>query len=177
MLTIDIYNLLIRRFGEETILEHIDTRDPFIKVNPKHLQKICIYLRYNPETLYSFLSNITGVDYPEHNIIDLVYHIYSIKLKNICVLKTSVPRDTPEQESIESVWKVAGWFEREIYDLLGVKFNGNSNLKRIYMPEDWVGHPLRKDYSEENQYHDILTTRYDPLEKPVTENKGAGNSK
>ncbi|MFH1103112.1 MAG: NADH-quinone oxidoreductase subunit C [Pseudomonadota bacterium] len=159
----EVYKLLIDRFGEDLILTYVETRNPYIKINSDHIQTICTFLRYNPNTNFVFLSSIAGVDYPQRNEIDIVYHLFSPLLNNLCVLKTSVPRGLPELESLESVWKVANWFEREIYDLLGVRFIGHSNLKRILLPDDWEGYPLRKDYKEKNAYHDMETTRQDPL--------------
>jgi len=164
-MTQNIFNVLTQRFGADTILYYEQTSfDPYIIINPEDIQSICMYLRYNPELKLSFFLNLSGVDYPDREQITLVYHIYSMALKTTCVLKTSVSREFPELESIESVWKAAGWFEREIYDLLGVSFINHSNLKRILLPEDWKGHPLRKDYREEPVYHDMETTRNNLLE-------------
>ncbi len=159
----DLYKLLLYHFGDEIIIEIVKTEDPFIKINRDHIQTICAFLRYNPKIKFSFLSSISGVDYPERNEIDLAYHLFSLELNQLCVLKTTLPRDIPQLDSLESVWKVANWFEREIFDLLGVNFISHSNLKRILLPDDWEGHPLRKDYKENDSYHDMDTTRKDPL--------------
>ncbi|OGP61469.1 MAG: hypothetical protein A2V65_06085 [Deltaproteobacteria bacterium RBG_13_49_15] len=172
----EVYKLLIDRFGEDLILAYVETRNPYIKINNGYVQAICTFLRYNPSTKFAFLSSISGVDYPQRNEIDIVYHLFSPFLNTLCVLKTSTPRDLPELESLESVWKVANWFEREIYDLLGVRFTGHSNLKRILLPDDWEGHPLRKDYKEKNSYHDMETMRPDPLKVLREKNEKSGKS-
>lgn len=163
MNALDIHKLLLDHFGNDIILDFVETEDPYIKINHEHIQTICAFLRYNPKLKFIFLSNISGVDYPDRNEIDIVYHLFSSELNHLCALKTTVSRDKPELDSLESVWKAANWFEREIFDLLGVNFIGHSNLKRILLPDDWEGHPLRKDYKENDSYHDMKTTRQDPL--------------
>ncbi len=154
-----IYNILANRFGEDTLLFFDDTLNPYIQVDSDQIQMLCIFMRYNPELKFSFFFSLCGVDYPDKNQITIVYHLFSIKLKKLCVLKSSVNRTHPELESIESVWKTAGWFEREVHDLLGVNFTNHSNMKRLLLPEDWIGHPLRKDYEEPATYHDMETSR------------------
>ena len=76
-----------------------------------------------------------------------------------------MPRDNPKVATVESVWKVANWFEREVYDLFGVIFDGHSDLRRIMLPEDWTGYPLRKDYVEQEEYDGISTQRALLVEK------------
>jgi NADH-quinone oxidoreductase subunit C len=162
-MTIEIHEILRSRFGDDNVFFHDGTQDPYISVNPEQIQIICMYLRYNPELKFSFFQNLSGVDYPETNLMTVVYHIFSMKLNMTCVLKISVSRDFPEIDSIESVWKTAGWFEREAFDLLGIKFLNHSKLERLLLPADWEGHPLRKDYQEGDFYHDMETTRQNKL--------------
>jgi NADH-quinone oxidoreductase subunit C len=81
------------------------------------------------------------------------------------VLKVDLPRDTPKIATVENIWKVANWFEREIFDLFGVIFEGHSDLRRILLPEDWEGFPLRKDYIEQEEYDGISTQRAPLVEK------------
>ncbi|OGR22093.1 MAG: hypothetical protein A2277_00940 [Desulfobacterales bacterium RIFOXYA12_FULL_46_15] len=156
------YDILALRFGKDTIIYCDKTLNPYIEVSSDQIQEVCIYIRYHPELKFSFFFSLSGVDYPEKNRITLVYHLFSMKLKTLCVLKASVNRNHPELESIESVWKTAGWFEREIHDLLGVNFIRHSNMKRLLLPDDWVGYPLRKDYKEPLLYHDMETSRDKP---------------
>ncbi len=154
-----IYNILAQRFGEETTLYFEESLNSYIQVAPEQIHGVCIFMRYNPELKFSFFFSLTGVDYPQKNMITMVYHLFSMTHKTLCVLKTSVNRENPELESIESVWKTAGWFEREAHDLLGVDFINHSNMKRILLPDDWEGHPLRKDYKEKTFYHDMKTSK------------------
>jgi NADH-quinone oxidoreductase subunit C len=119
------------------------------------------------------LHCITGVDYCEPDEkkaaqvewkphLELIYHLSSLKLRHRLVLKTSLPRwlegkpeRLPEIASLAGVWSTAEWHEREVFDLMGVNFLGHPDLRRILCPEDWVGHPLRKDYQMPAEYHGI----------------------
>jgi NADH-quinone oxidoreductase subunit C len=120
---------------------------------------VCRWLRDEPGLDFDCLTNLSGVDYPKRQVIQLVYHLYSYTHLRLVVLKADLPRDDPQAPSVEGVWPTANWMEREIYDLLGVSFTGHSDLRRILMPEDWVGHPLRKDFVEPEDYHGIPTRR------------------
>jgi len=151
------------KFGEAGVEFHPETADPFIIVPAEKIVEICRFLREDSEIRLDAFSSITGVDWPEEGLIDVVYHLASYRHHHVCTLKVRLPRDHPEAPTIETVWKAANWFERETYDLLGVRFKGHSNLKRLLLPDDWEGHPLRKDYEEKPEYHGIETTREDPM--------------
>jgi NADH-quinone oxidoreductase subunit C len=86
---------------------------------------------------------------------EILYHLYSIPFNQSLVLKVILPRGNPEIESISSVWKSANWLEREVYDMFGVIFNNHPDLRRILMPADWKGFPLRKDYHHETFYRGV----------------------
>jgi len=90
------------------------------------------------------LSLITGIDYRDR--FEVVYNFLSYSKKQSLVLKVVLDHKDPEVASLSSIWKVADWLERETYDLVGIKFSGHPNLKRILLPEGWIGHPLKKDY-------------------------------
>lgn len=94
---------------------------------------------------FNYLANLTSVDYGEE--FELVYHLYSIpdSHNKICV-KSRVPRNAAEIDSLINIWPAADWQEREVYDLMGIKFKGHPNLIRVLLPEDFNGHPLRKDF-------------------------------
>ena len=96
----------------------------------------------------------------------MVYHLQSYTKGHLIVLKVDLPRDEPSITTLEGVWKVANWFEREAFDLFGINFEGHSDLRRIMLPEDWNGHPLRKDYLEQEEYDGISTQR-EPLVREV----------
>ena len=108
---------------------------------------------------YPSLSNLSGVDYPKRNVIEVVYNLYSYPHRHLFTLKVEAPRDNPVVPTVSGVWSHADWQEREAFDLLGVVFDGHPDLRRILMPEDWPGHPLRKDFVEPEEYHGISTSR------------------
>lgn len=93
---------------------------------------------------FNHLANITSVDYGEE--FEMVYHLYSIPENNKICLKTRTPRNSPEVDSLIDIWPTADWQEREVYDLMGIKFTGHPHLVRVLLPEDFPGHPLRKDF-------------------------------
>ncbi len=147
------------RFGARVTESNLQARNPWIVIDPAALVEVCRYLHDDEALRFDSLSNQSGVDYKERGYIEIVYHLYSYVHRHWIVLKVRTPRETPEVPSIESVWKAANWHEREIYDLLGVSFTGHPDLRRLLMPEDWVGFPLRKDFVEPEEYHGISTRR------------------
>jgi NADH-quinone oxidoreductase subunit C len=93
------------------------------------------------------LSSVTAVDrYPSEPRFEVVYHLHSIEHNERLRLKCRIPGENPEIASVTSVWRSADWYEREVFDLFGIRFAGHPDLRRIMLPEDWEGHPLRKDY-------------------------------
>ena len=107
-------------------------------------------LRDDPGLQFNFLSDLTCVDwYPSDPRFEVVYHLFSIPKKSRVRLKVKLGGDDPSLPSITSVWPAANYFEREVFDLFGIRFEGHPYLRRIMMPENWEGHPLRKDYPVE----------------------------
>jgi len=140
--------LLQTKFADE-VVEVVEFRgETQITVKPGRIKDICLALRDDPETSFKYLSAIAGMDYlPQSPRFGVVYHLYSHKKKNRVALKTLLKDDVaPAIDSVVSVWSTANWHEREAYDLLGIRFKGHPDLRRILMPANWVGHPLRKDY-------------------------------
>jgi NADH-quinone oxidoreductase subunit C len=117
---------------------------------PNALVEVCAALRDAPSLRYDYLADITAVDWPERiPRFDVVYHLLSLQTRARVRLKVRVGEegeDHPEVPSVCAVWPTANWYEREIYDLFGIVFNGHPDLRRLVMPADWEGHPLRKDY-------------------------------
>jgi NADH-quinone oxidoreductase subunit C len=121
-----------------------------IMVKRAAIREACAILRDDHELKFNFLSDITCVDwYPNEPRFEVVYHLLSIPRHQRLRLKVKLGGDDPSLESVIPVWPSANFFEREVYDLFGVRFSGHPNLRRIMMPEDWEGHPLRKDYPVE----------------------------
>ena len=154
-----IHARLQGRFGAVIGDCQATAKDPWIGVAPAAVVDVCRFLRDDPELRFDSLSNQTGVDYKAKNLIQVVYHLYSYPQRHAIVLKADVPRDAPSLPSVVDVWPAANWLEREIYDLVGVTFEGHPDLRRLLMPEDWPGHPLRKDFVEPESYHGISTRR------------------
>jgi NADH-quinone oxidoreductase subunit C len=126
---------------------------------------VCRFLSAAAGMEFAVLSDLTALDWPKEEKIQVVYHLYSYAHHHQIVLKVDLPRDNPRIATVEGVWNVANWFEREVYDLFGVIFEGHSDLRRIMLPEDWVGYPLRKDYIEQEEYDGISTQRAPLVEK------------
>ena len=128
-------------------------------VEPARIAEVCRFLRDEPALRFDCLSNLSGVDYPKQSAIQVVYHLFSYPLRHWIVLKVNALRDDPVVPTVSAVWSAGDWQEREVFDLLGVTFTGHPDLRRILMPEDWPGHPLRKDFVEPQEYHGIPTSR------------------
>lgn len=121
-----------------------------VYIDRAFIRDACSLLKHDPELQFTFLSDITCVDwYPSEPRFEVVYHLLAMARKKRLRLKVKVGGDDPSVESVTSLWPGANFFEREIYDLFGVRFSGHPNLRRMLMPEDWEGHPLRKDYPVE----------------------------
>jgi NADH-quinone oxidoreductase subunit C len=114
------------------------------------LREACALLRDNKAFPFNFLSDVTCVDwFPNEPRFEVVYHLLSIPRKERVRLKVRLNGDTPTVESVTSVFPSANFAEREVFDLFGVRFSGHPYMRRLLMPEDWEGHPLRKDYPVE----------------------------
>lgn len=127
-----------------------------IAINASVLIKVCEQLYNNPETYFDMLTCITGVDNGQDaNSMEVIYHLYSIPFNRSLMLKVVVPRENPEVDSVTTIWKSANWLEREVFDMFGIVFKNHPDLRRILMPADWQGFPLRKDYKHEESYRGI----------------------
>ncbi len=168
-----VVDQLKSKFGDQITGASLDQIDPWIEVAAEGLVEIGTHLRDDPALAFDYLNCISGVDYLHTDErkakkagwephLEVVYHLYSMQHKHSLVLKVILPRwkddkdgQLPEVPSVSSVWSAADWHEREVYDLTGVRFVGHPNLRRILCPEDWSGHPLRKDYEMPLEYHGI----------------------
>lgn len=154
MTTEEIAALLRERFPDK-VLEVVETdKHAHIRVAPDALVAVSSFLRDDDSTAFEQLHDLTAVDWIEH--FDVVIHLFSIRRKHGLCLKIRTPsRDDATCPSVTSVWPAADWHERETWDLMGVKFEGHPHLRRILLPEDWQGHPLRKDEGNPLEYHGI----------------------
>ncbi len=121
-----------------------------IVVAPEDIETVARYMRDTPGLLYNYLSDISAVDYyPDYNRpgrFGVCYHLYSMIYNRRIRLKVFLQEDDPKLSTLTVLWPAANWLEREIYDLMGIVFEGHPNMRRIMMPKDWNGHPLRRDY-------------------------------
>jgi len=144
--------------GAKLPVTNVTSGEPSIVVPAGKLKEILKVLKTDTRFSFDCLSSLTAVDRKES--FEIVYHLFSYKQKHSVTIKVSLPRDeNAHVETVEDLWATANWLEREVYDLFGIKFDGHSDLRRIMLPDDWVGHPLRKDYNEAEDYHGISTTR------------------
>jgi NADH-quinone oxidoreductase subunit C len=154
-----IHTALRARFGERIGDLAGKGTDANASVPPEAIAEVAQHLKTDPALAFDCLSNVSGVDYPKRNVIEIVYHFYSYVHRHWFVLKVGAARDNPIVPTISHLWSHAEWQEREVFDLLGVTFTGHPDLRRLLMPEDWPGHPLRKDFVEPEEYHGISTSR------------------
>ena len=140
---------VVRRAVPAAKIEPVASIDmPTVYVDREHIVEVCLALRDDPALQFAFLADVTAVDYlPAEPRFEAVYHMVSIGAspKRLRV-KVRVPGGDPRVPSVVPVWPTAGWLEREVFDLFGITFDGHPDLRRILTPDDWVGHPLRKDY-------------------------------
>jgi NADH-quinone oxidoreductase subunit C len=123
------------------------TDQPTLYVDREALEAVCLILRDAPGLRFDFLADITAVDwFPKDPRFEVVYLLASLGLRQRLRLKVRVPGADPRAPTVATVWPAAGWAEREVFDLFGIVFDGHGDLRRILMPEDWEGYPLRKDY-------------------------------
>ena len=160
----EIQQSLAAKFGDAVGPLQPANKDPWVEVKPAALPEVCAFLKTDPQLRFDCLMNLSAVDWPKQNQIHVVYHLFSYEKRHAFILKVKLDRTAPSVPSVEPVWRSAEWLEREQFDLLGVTFEGHPDLRRIMLPDDCVGHPLRKDYVEEAQYHQISTTRESPLD-------------
>ena len=143
-------------------------RHPWIRIRAEDLRGVCRLLRDDAELAMDCCHLVSGSDYPKDNELEALYHLCSYTVKPsdeyrkraekndpfVC-LKVRVPRDNPEVPTVMDIWIGADWHERETYDLVGIRFTGRKELTRVLLPDDWPGHPLRKDWQYPAEYHGI----------------------
>ena len=166
--------LLEAQFSSAITATNAAAMDPFVAVEPAKLVEICTFLRDDPRLKFEMLNDLSGVDYLEPDAkkapkagfephLELVYHLSSFSypgrrftLKIVLPRwKDNAPGSLPEVPSVAGVWRTADWHEREAFDLVGIHFTGHPDLRRILLADDWIGHPLRKDYEYPLEYHGI----------------------
>jgi len=132
------------------------TPDPHLEIQREELLQVALLLRNDPDLAFDSLMCLSGLDWP--NRLEVVYNLFSFKHRHKITLKVRCPKDNPIVPSVAQIWPTANFHEREAYDLIGVRFEGHPDPRRILLPDDWEGHPLRKDYQPPEFWHDIPVT-------------------
>jgi len=169
----EIHQALALKFGDRVTGANLEALDPWIEVAAASIAEVARFLKTDEALAFDALNDLCGVDYFEPDPkkaakfghdphVEVVYHLYSYQHRHAIVLKVKLPRwkdgkagQLPDVPSVSSVWAIANWHEREAFDLMGIHFTGHPDLRRILCTEDWVGHPLRKDYEFPLEYHGI----------------------
>lgn len=153
-----LFDLVKREFGDGGIELLADRPQPGLQVAREKIVDLSRFLKETPELRFEMLTSLAGLDLPE-GVLRTSYHLYSFKLDLLLPLHVDVTREDPKTPTISGVWPSADWYERESWDLVGIVYEGHPDLRRIMLPEDWEGHPLRKDFVEKESYHGIPTQR------------------
>ncbi|HJL79259.1 MAG TPA: NADH-quinone oxidoreductase subunit C [Candidatus Marinimicrobia bacterium] len=154
----NLSEVLLEKFPGSVIeMEEIPT--DHIPLNGDKWFEIALFIRDEPDWKFDSLQCITGVDLGEENGLEVRYNLHSMVHSHKIEIRIPLNRDKPVVPSVEQVWRVGDWFEREVYDMYGITFKGHRDLRRILLPDDWEGWPLRKDYEEPATYHGIAVPK------------------
>ncbi len=159
----EIHERLQAEFGDAVGPLSEPKIDASAAVRPERLVAVASFLKRTPGIELDHCDDLTAIDWPKRNVIEVVYHLFSYGHRHGIVLKVEADRAHPVVPSVTDVWKAANWLERECYDMFGVAFTGHPDLRRLLLPDDWQGWPLRKDYQEAGGYHGISNVRENPL--------------
>lgn len=137
-------------FSPEPLPEATDVVETLL-INKKQLLSVMKTLKSEKDAQFDLLMSVSGVDKINNNIMEVVYHLFSTSYHHKLVVKVQLDRNKPSLPTVCEIWETANWHERETFDLMGIEFEGHPDLKRLLMPADWKGHPLRKDYIQDDE--------------------------
>lgn len=150
-----IGKMVKEKFPGSLLNENTETH---IQLAPDHWFEIATLLKSEPTLSFDSLQCQTGIDIGE-NTLEARYNLHSIEHNHYTEIRISVSMDKPIIPSVEKIWRIADWFERETYDMLGIQFSDHRDLRRILLPDDWEGWPLRKNYEVQETYHGIAVPK------------------
>ena len=171
----EVVDAIRKKHPDRVLWAELDAIDPWIEVELESLAEVCRTLKDDPQLCFDTLHCISAVDYFEPDEkkaakvdwqphVEVLYHLSSLEKRHRIVIRVRLPRwkdgiegRLPELPSVAAVWRTANWHEREVYDLSGIEFTGHPDPRRILCADDWLGHPLRKDYKTPDEYHGIRT--------------------
>jgi NADH-quinone oxidoreductase subunit C len=150
-----IHERLAETFGDKIAAFQAEALQPWAVVGASAIAEVATFCKSDPALALDNLMNLSAVDYPKETPprMEVVYHLFSYKHRHTFVLKVHLPRESPRVPTAEGIWGVANWHEREAYDMFGIVFEGHSDMRRILLPDDWQGHPLRKDWQDPEFYN------------------------
>ena len=139
---------LINYWNPDLLCSEAESQFMNVTVSPDYLHELASRLKLSQETSFDFLFCLTGIDWGLE--LGVIYHLESTIQRHKLVLRVNTPdRENPVLDSVSDIWRTAEFHEREVFDFFGIKFNNHPNMKRLFMPSDWEGYPLRKDYVDE----------------------------
>ena len=142
----EISEKLKTHFADAVLEAKLDgVPDPYLKILPGRMLAVAEFLHDETDLQFNFLMCLSGVDYGK-GMLGIVYHLFSMTKRHKMTIKVDLPSDKPVVPSVVPVWPSANWHEREAYDMFGIMFTGHPDLRRILLPDDYPGHPLRKDF-------------------------------
>jgi NADH-quinone oxidoreductase subunit C len=156
------YQQIIDRIQKQfpgTVLNLGEEQEQFINLDPGDWLDVAMFLRDEEDLKFDSLACITGVDPGVDEELEVRYNLHSMVHKHKIEILIRLPRKRPNVPSIEQVWRIGDWFEREVFDMYGIRFKGHRDLRRMLLPEDWKGWPLRKDYAMPELYHGIIVPK------------------
>jgi NADH-quinone oxidoreductase subunit C len=150
-----IYERLAAKFSNKIAAFQAEAIQPCVVVATDAIVEVAAFCKSDPDLAFDNLMCLSAVDYPKETPprMEVVYHVLSYSHGHTFVLKVHLPRESPVVATVESVWGVANWHEREAFDLFGILFTGHSDMRRILLPDDWEGYPLRKDWVDPEFYN------------------------
>ncbi len=152
----EIISTLSDQFGNDSFSELENSTPKGISLKIEQLVEIMRFLHDTEGLYFDSLSCLSGLDNgPEANTMEVIYNLYSIPYNQHFTVKVTLERSSPKLPTVEPIWKTADWQEREAYDMYGIIFEGHPDLRRILLPADWEGFPLRKDYEHQEYYRGI----------------------
>jgi NADH-quinone oxidoreductase subunit C len=150
-----IHERLVGKFADRVTGANLEVASPFAVVAADAIVEVAGFCKSDPGLAFDNLMCLSAVDYPKETPprMEVVYHLLSYRHAHTFALKVHLPRESPSVPTVEGIWGVANWHEREAYDMFGIVFAGHSDPRRILLPDDWIGHPLRKDWQDPDFYN------------------------
>jgi NADH-quinone oxidoreductase subunit C len=150
-----IHEKLVARFGEKIVSADLEAASPFAVVATEAVAEVAAFCKEDADLAFDNLMCLSGVDYPSEDPprMEVVYHVLSYTHHHTFALKVHVGRENPAVPTVEEIWGVANFHERECWDMFGIVFTGHSDMRRILLPDDWEGYPLRKDWEDPEYYN------------------------